>query len=225
MNNITCQSCFAVIEANKKDARQVGWWVKGQGIIKALCQKCSQEIGQRIRECRGDKSLRAFGALLGVSDVAAMRWERGHLPNEVMLRQIARVSKRKYEWLLCGRVDDHRPALTASLKKGEEIEMEKQIAQAHEDVCECPTEHGHFTGCFHSPEKEEPGILCDRCLEQKPILFRVYSDIINLYVCVRCALDALEIPPGGEGDLTVESLFPPVSRRVRVDALAECALS
>lgn len=55
---------------------------------------------------------------------------------------------------------------------------------------------------------EEHGFLCDRCGEEKPIHAHVYSDVINLYVCAGCALQALALPPTGPGALIVEPLFP-----------------
>lgn len=44
MKKIICQSCFGFVKATKKQARQAGWlisWVKGHGIIKALCARCA----------------------------------------------------------------------------------------------------------------------------------------------------------------------------------------
>ena len=65
-----------------------------------------RKIGERIKEIRVGRSRRAFGKLLGLSDVAVLNYEGGRVPSVEILLKIAKLDPehRGLEWLINGSV-------------------------------------------------------------------------------------------------------------------------
>jgi transcriptional regulator with XRE-family HTH domain len=68
------------------------------------------EVGSRIREIRGEKTLDEFGALLGVKNPTVYRYETDRIPDADMLLKIAALDplKRGVEWLTVGRASIYK---------------------------------------------------------------------------------------------------------------------
>ena len=64
-----------------------------------------KKVGRRIKEVRGNRSLKVFGKVLGVSDVTVLNYEGGQIPKAEMLDKIASFDPRGrgIEWLLTAR--------------------------------------------------------------------------------------------------------------------------
>ena len=60
------------------------------------------EIGRRIRAIRGDLDQLEFAKILGISQGSVSKYEKGNMPNAVILEKIAKYGGVSVEWLLHG---------------------------------------------------------------------------------------------------------------------------
>lgn len=76
--------------------------------IKILKMKKYLQVGNRIRQIRGQLSQEKFGNLWGVTKSAISNYELGRVPELGMLERIAQMGNTTVEWILRGDVE-YRP--------------------------------------------------------------------------------------------------------------------
>ena len=64
--------------------------------------KYSRQVARRIRQVRGDRTLRAFAKDLGTNFQNISRWEQGVLPDAAMMTLFAKREKVSLNWLMLG---------------------------------------------------------------------------------------------------------------------------